>query len=216
METAIIQPANFIKIESEPILQADSQPTFVVAVALTRVAVLWLGESRALAPRLLGQAVLLSGFVALGLIASPVADPDAPLFIAAGLAGVLEMGVQNSAGRLILADLAPTTIMTGNTTKIVIDLVDRQRADPEARLTARARPGRMAPAVIAFAGGAIAGGFALATVSFWCLLVPFAVLIALAASRPAGDRASAPRRFRDMAASELRAGTTAMSGRDWT
>lgn len=160
-------------------------PVFVLAVALTRLAVLALGETRAFRPLLLGQAALLGGFLILGLQAAPIADPDAPLVIAAGLAGVMSMGVQNAAGRLILSELAPTTIMTGNTTQIVIDLVDRWRGPGEARQQADGRLRKMVPAVLMFAGGAVAGAFALSAWSFWCLIAPMSVLTTLAI-RPQG------------------------------
>lgn len=158
-------------------------PVFVISVALTRVAILALGETRALRPLLIAQAGLLGGFLVLGLRASPLVDPDALLVIATGLVGVIAMGVQNAAGRLLLSDLAPTTIMTGNTTQIVIDLVDRFRSDADAKAAARKRLVKMGPAVMAFAGGAVAGAFALAAWSFWCLGIPIAVLLALAARR---------------------------------
>lgn len=165
-------------------------PVFILSVALTRIAVLALGEGRALRPLLIVQALLLGGFLALGLMAAPATDPDAGPVIAAGLAGVMAMGVQNALGRLILADLAPTTIMTGNTTQIIIDLVDRWRGDAEARLAARRRLAKMTPAVLVFAIGAVAGGFALAAWSFWCLGVPIAVLVALAARPTKRDAAA--------------------------
>lgn len=162
-------------------------PVFMLAVALTRLAVLGIGAPMALRPLLIGQAALLGGFLGLGLLAAPIVDPDAPIVILAGLVGVVAMGVQNAAGRLILSDLAPTTIMTGNTTQIVIDLVDRWRGDADERSAASRRLAKMAPAVAAFAIGAVSGAFALASLSFWCLLVPIGVLLALVLLHDAGE-----------------------------
>lgn len=156
-------------------------PVFVLAVALTRVIVLAVGEEAVFRPLLLGQTALLGLFLALGLLAAPVVDPDAPLAIAAGLCGVLAMGVQNAAGRLILTDLAPTTIMTGNTTQIVIDLVDRWRGAAGGNQAADLRLRKMGPAVLAFAGGAVAAAFGFAYFSFACLAVPIVLPIVLAA-----------------------------------
>ncbi len=48
----------------------------------------------------------------------------------AGMLAVIAMGIQNALSRTTLADLGPTTIMTGNTTQIVIDLVDLRRPAP--------------------------------------------------------------------------------------
>ena len=42
----------------------------------------------------------------------------------AGLLLAAAMGVQNATGRLVLASQAPTTVMTGNVTQLVIDAVD--------------------------------------------------------------------------------------------
>jgi uncharacterized membrane protein YoaK (UPF0700 family) len=164
-------------------------PVFILAVAMTRLAVLGIGSDKALRPLLLGQASFLGGFLTLGLMAAPVENPDAPIVIAAGLAGVAAMGIQNAVGRLILSDLAPTTIMTGNTTQIVIDLVDRWRGGTDARTAARLRLVKMLPPLLAFAVGAIAGAFALAIWSFWCLLVPIVLLTSLVAvsGKPVGS-----------------------------
>jgi uncharacterized membrane protein YoaK (UPF0700 family) len=93
-------------------------PAFIGAVALTRLIVLSLERRNRdpLAPLLLLQCVLLGGFASLGWMATPILSADESLAIWAGLAGVAATGVQNAAARLVLASLAPTTVMTGNVT----------------------------------------------------------------------------------------------------
>jgi uncharacterized membrane protein YoaK (UPF0700 family) len=49
-----------------------------------------------------------------------------------------------------------------------------------AKAAARARLGKMLPAIHAFAAGAIAGAIAYRHVGFWALLLPFAALVWLA------------------------------------
>jgi uncharacterized membrane protein YoaK (UPF0700 family) len=156
-------------------------PTFVLLVAAAR---LWVRRQERLgrAARtalLLAQIVLLGGFLASGLRATPVTDPDAAWAVAAGLLGVAAMAVQNAAARLVFAELAPTTVMTGNVTQAVIDLVDLLCGGAPPAI--RARFGKMLPAVLAFAVGACGGGLAIANLGFLCLLCPIAALIAVIA-----------------------------------
>jgi len=114
-----------------------------------------------------------------GWRAQPVVDTNAPWALATGLLMAAAMGVQNAAGRLAFAALAPTTVMTGNVTQLVIDLVDpgARRCGPG---RPRAHPKFLWP-VVAFAIGAIGGAFAYLVASFWALALPLALLIAMAA-----------------------------------
>ncbi|WP_423199057.1 MULTISPECIES: YoaK family protein [unclassified Cupriavidus] len=158
-------------------------PTFVLAVACTRRAETALTRRGAPVATilLLAQCVLLVGFMAAGLAAVPLTDPAASRVVVCGLLGVMAMGIQNATSRTLLAEAGPTTIMTGNTTQIVIDLVDLPSAAPEARAAIRRRLRKMVPAVAGFAAGAIAGALAYAHWSFWSVLVPTVLLVWLAA-----------------------------------
>lgn len=153
-------------------------PMFVVAVAITRLVAVAL-ERRGvdpLTPLILAQMVFLAGFLGLGLAARPIEDPESLLTVLAAMAAVTAMGIQNAAARTLLASLPPTTIMTGNTTQVVIDLVDLARGDPELAGPARRRLGQMLPILLAFALGTILGALGYAWWSFWCLMAPIAVL----------------------------------------
>lgn len=128
------------------------------------------------------QAVLLTGFMAAGVLAAPITDSDAPLTIACGLLGAAAMGVQNAHGRLTARSVVANTVMTGNVTQAVIDVFDLlfSPGDQKARHAARSRLMRTLPPVAGFAigAGAGAGGYLLA--SFWALLLPLAALCVLA------------------------------------
>ena len=87
------------------------------------------------------------------------------------------MGVQNAAARLAWEALGPTTVMTGNVTQVVIDLVDVVR---EGAVVARARVPKLALPILGFALGAISGAIAYDALRFWGLLVPLVLLAALA------------------------------------
>jgi uncharacterized membrane protein YoaK (UPF0700 family) len=162
-------------------------PIFIVMVALTRLFVLHY-EKRGQSPwreMLLAQAALLACFMIAGGLTAPHEDPNELGPVLAGLLGVAAMAVQNAGSRLILANHGPTTMMTGNTTQAVIDLVDLLRGLPEEYPQARKL---LVPAILAFTAGALLGAYAYVTFSFWCLIIPIVALLAVAwmvAAKPA-------------------------------
>ncbi len=84
------------------------------------------------------------------------------------------MGVQNAASRLIWTELAPTTVMTGNVTQIVIDLVDILRGSAATGTTARLW--KFLWPVLAFGVGAVMGAFAYLYTGFFALALPVLIL----------------------------------------
>ncbi|HET7063166.1 MAG TPA: YoaK family protein [Rudaea sp.] len=174
---------NFVLIgdslaESRPGIYAKllAFPAFMIVVAITRFYLLHC-ERRQRDPTrslLVAQVTFLALFLATGVIASPIRDADAPFVILIGIFGVTAMAIQNVASRTVFAAYAPTTIMTGNVTQVVMDLVELPlRADAA---QAKARLHKMIPPVIGFAAGAIASGLAVAWVGFWALLCPLLVM----------------------------------------
>jgi uncharacterized membrane protein YoaK (UPF0700 family) len=154
-------------------------PMFAVGVAFTRLLVLYHERRGWAAARtlLLIEAAMLAVFMLSGVAVSPVIDPDALAPILVGMAGVFAMAIQNAASRLVFAAQAPTTVMTGNSTQVVIDLIDMRHVDPDLRAKAVKRLRLMLPSVLAFAAGAVAGAYGYLFASFWCLLVPIAGLL---------------------------------------
>lgn len=158
--------------------------SFVAAVACTRLYILWL-ERKQCAPlrSVLGlQLVLLTGFMLIGAAALPLTAPDTPLALLAGATGAAAMGVQNAAARLLLQSLTPTTVMTGNVTQLVIDLVDLARGGDD---TVRKRCVKFLWPILAFGVGAVGGAFAYLYAGFFGLLLPMAMLVWLMAAAPA-------------------------------
>ncbi|MBA5637903.1 DUF1275 domain-containing protein [Duganella sp. LX20W] len=155
-------------------------PVFIAFVALTRMLVLrWQrdgGPARALHRCLLLQLALLLAGTGLGWLASPVERPGAPLTLATGMACAAAMAVQNAYGKLLLGREAATTVMTGNVTQLVIELVDAVRGD----MAARARAAGLLWPALAFAAGAVCGAWAFVLAGFGGLLAPCAILLALA------------------------------------
>jgi uncharacterized membrane protein YoaK (UPF0700 family) len=128
---------------------------------------------------LLLQCVMLGAGLLAGVSARPSALPHDHWSIVAGILVAAAMGVQNAAARLTWGTLSPTTVMTGNVTQVVIDLVDVLRGD---KGDARARVPKLAWPILAFALGAICGAFAYDALRFWGLFLPLTLLALLAAS----------------------------------
>ncbi|MFZ6644090.1 YoaK family protein [Undibacterium sp. TJN25] len=174
---------NFVLIGSElarpshgVLIKFLAFPAFVGAVALTRMIVIWLERSGKAPLRTLFavQVSFLTAFMLLGYFALPIQDTEALIVLLAGMSGAAAMGVQNAASRLALSDIAPTTVMTGNVTQLVIDLVDILRGSADTAV--RGRITKFLWPIVAFGVGAIGGAFAYVHLQFWALLLPIVIL----------------------------------------
>lgn len=155
-------------------------PAFIAAVAATRLLIVWLERIKqgALFYALLLQLLLLIGFMVFGCLGMPTDDADAPLVLVAGILGAAAMGVQNAYVKLLLSTMAPSTVMTGNVTQLVIDLVDIARGDGDDAL--KARCSKFFWPIVAFGLGAIAAAFVYKMIGFIGLLLPCFILLWLA------------------------------------
>jgi uncharacterized membrane protein YoaK (UPF0700 family) len=150
-------------------------PVFILVAAATSL-FLQRSAARRCDPTfgLLGaQTIFLTAFMAFAVRASPILSGDQPLAVLAGLVGVAAMAIQNVASRTALAELAPTTVMTGNVTQLVLDLMALTYV-PVDRTAVVTRIKKTAPPLFGFSVGAIAGGLIFSEFGFWCLAPPIA------------------------------------------
>ncbi|OON62869.1 hypothetical protein B0920_05405 [Massilia sp. KIM] len=162
--------------QTPSLLKLLAFPAFILGVAAARLLVAYCeGHGRpAVKPSYLLQALLLAGFMACGMLAEPVGDSVGAFAMAAGLLGAAAMGAHSAASKLLLTHLAPTSMMTGNVTQLVIDGVDQLRGAGDA--ATRARCGKFFWPVLAFALGCVAAAFAYLAFGFVALAVPLAIL----------------------------------------
>jgi uncharacterized membrane protein YoaK (UPF0700 family) len=161
-------------------------PAFIAGVAAARVLVVLVErrQAPALRPALLLQLVLLLGFMGFGIAATPVGSEAGALAMAAGLLGAAAMGAHSATSRLLLAHLAPTSMMTGNVTQIVIDSVDLLRGATDPGL--KARFAKFFWPLASFALGCVAAAFGYHRFGFAALVLPVLILLGLLAlERPA-------------------------------
>lgn len=116
-------------------------------------------------------------------------DPDGWPLIVTGMLIVIAMAIQNAAHRVHLGSAPPSTLMTGTTTQIMIDLACLLQGTVKDSVEAsRDRLRRLTVAVLSFALGC--GFAALFYIYFgmWCFIVPpiFAVagIVALTLEQP--------------------------------
>jgi uncharacterized membrane protein YoaK (UPF0700 family) len=171
LAVALAEPAH-----SSPPLKLLAFPAFIFGVAAARLLVAAC-ERRGVAatkPAYSLQLVLLLGFMVFGMLAEPLGTTATGQAIAAGMLGAAAMGAHSAASKLLLTHLAPTSMMTGNVTQLVIDMVDRVRGTADAG--APARCAKFFWTVLAFALGCAAAAFAYLAVGFVALAVPVAIL----------------------------------------
>jgi uncharacterized membrane protein YoaK (UPF0700 family) len=119
------------------------------------------------------KVVLLTLSAVLAITLGPFESGDGWAALLTGMALVAAMAIQNAIHRIHMGALPPTTIMTGNTIQIMIDLADLMRGVPaEARGTIRLRLSRMSSSVTAFAMGCAAAALLYAKQGIWCFAIP--------------------------------------------
>ncbi|MBB6485552.1 YoaK family protein [Rhizobium lusitanum] len=109
----------------------------------------------------------------LALRFGPFGDGDGWQAILTGMILVAAMAIQTTAHRIHLGSTPPTTMMTGTTTQIMIDIADLLRgAKPEEKAAMKARLARMGAAVGGFALGCAVAAALFLLVGMACFLVP--------------------------------------------
>src|SRR5450830_1181298 len=154
-------------------------PAFIAGVAGARLLIVAVqrhnGPALALAWGL--QWLLLAGFMVCGLLATPVGTSASSAAMTAGLLGTAAMGVHSAMSRLLLAHLAPTSMMTGNVTQLVIDSIDVWRGAADAGTAERCK--KFFWTILAFGIGSIVAAFAYHAIGFAALAMPLLILLML-------------------------------------
>jgi uncharacterized membrane protein YoaK (UPF0700 family) len=182
--------AAMVQGTSGAVTKLSALPVFCLVVVLSRLLSYTL-QSRAL-PVLRTLIALKLLLLALGawlaIRFGPFPDGDAWAAFATGMVLVAAMAIQNAAHRIHLASDPPSTLMTGTTTQIMIDLADLLHDVPaEMKAAARARLGKMSVSVAAFALGCAAAALFYKLDETWCFIVPPLLACATLALSGAGQ-----------------------------
>jgi uncharacterized membrane protein YoaK (UPF0700 family) len=150
-------------------------PVFCIVVIATRLlsSALSRGERPALNFLLGLKVILLVAGAALAIHFGPFGNGDASQAVVTGMVLVAAMAIQNAAHRIHLGSAPPSTLMTGTTTQIMIDLADMLQAP---RPDNGGRPGPrllgMSANIAVFAAGCAAAALLYARVGVWCFVMP--------------------------------------------
>ena len=150
-------------------------PVFCIVVFGTRLLTPWLTawglpELRTL---LWLKLVLLAAGAAMAIWIGPGRQGSEPAVVVTGMLLVAAMAIQNAVSRIHLGASPPTTLMTGTTTQMMIDIADLLRGPaPEARAAATARLAKMGINVGAFAAGCAAGAILYSLFKMGCFVAP--------------------------------------------
>ena len=164
-------------------------PVFCVAILISRSIMLRLAasEHRAMRTMLVVKVLLFALAAAIAINHGPFDVPDSSALIVTGMLLVAAMAIQNGIHRVHLKDAPPTTLMTGTTTQIMLDLAllmsPQAKEDPA---VIKARMVRFLIAVVVFALGCALAAGAYVLVGLWGYLLPPLVALAILAvhSRP--------------------------------
>jgi uncharacterized membrane protein YoaK (UPF0700 family) len=149
-------------------------PVFCAVVIATRLlGSLLLARHKAALQTLLRVEVLL--LIAGGVLATrlgPFHDGDSWQAVLTGMVLVAAMAVQNALHRMHLGSVPPSTLMTGTTTQIMIDMADLIYATPAMQNRSGSKLGPMALNVVVFALGCGTAALLFLRFGVWCFVVP--------------------------------------------
>jgi uncharacterized membrane protein YoaK (UPF0700 family) len=180
----VILAAHLVSGGTAAVAPMLSVPVFTLALGLTKLLASGLEAigRTSLAPLLLLQLLLLTGFLVLCVSTGPHFDPDAPIAILAGMFGVSAMAVQNALVQISLKGAPSTAVMTTNITHFMMDAGEVVLGrEPAEVAKARSRANSTWPAILGFAVGCGLGAACEAAIGLTSLALPTGLaLLALA------------------------------------
>ncbi|WP_199100607.1 YoaK family protein [Dyella sp. ASV21] len=122
---------------------------------------------------LLVKLLLFVAAAALALYHGPFGQGDSLIATLTGMTLVAAMAIQNAVHRVHLGNWPPSTLMTGTTTQIMLDVADCMHGiSAEQRAVVKGRLLRMSAAVLTFALGCALAALLYAFTGMWCFVVP--------------------------------------------
>jgi uncharacterized membrane protein YoaK (UPF0700 family) len=187
--------ASFVDQEEESTLTRLLMiPVFMMSVALTSLLARFARRRQwpVFAVLLTAEAIALTIFLIVSATLTPalILDVQEEYIFPIGMSGVVAMAIQNTLMKeaRVFKSYIPTTVMTGNTTQLTIDLVQLigakfssgEQAEQDAA-EAWERISRYLPVIIGFAIGGVAAAFLIfVSESWWTLIFPTIIVTVLA------------------------------------
>ena len=166
-------------------------PVFCAVVMAVRLLSSLLSKHlRAVFEVMLGiKIVLLIAGAALAVKFGPFHDGDSWKAIVTGMVLVAAMAIQNAIHRIYLGSAPPSTLMTGTTTQIMLDVADKIYTQKETEAKSGSRLAQMSTNILVFATGCGVAALFYTRYGIWCFLLP-PVLAGLSLTVSLVDRVS--------------------------
>jgi uncharacterized membrane protein YoaK (UPF0700 family) len=117
--------------------------------------------------------ILLVVAATLAIAYGPFADGNSTTATATGMILVAAMAIQNAVHRVHLAKSPPTTLMTGTSTQMMLDIADLIKGvSKEEGATLRVRLATMSASVGSFAAGCALGALAILWLKMFAFIIP--------------------------------------------
>ncbi|WER47499.1 YoaK family protein [Cupriavidus sp. WKF15] len=175
----VLAGAAFVKGGAGLWVKLGAIPLFIVTVMLAKMWIDRCSQShKTLGWLFVAEAVFLSGFMLAGLYFDPLLDPGAGELALTGGLGLMALAIRNTASKTLIKHISPSTMMTGNTTQLGIDLSNFVRTLSREHGMAVLKSGSI---VAGFVAGAFLGAVLYMRIGFWSVL-PFMMVTLYLAS----------------------------------
>ncbi len=186
--TLIVLATEVVQTDGEFVTKIVVTVSFIASLFVWVLLIQHLFDRRNLRTILLAtEAILLALYMICGVLLSPLSGADSAETIVLAIVAVLAMSLQNAVMVLILHAHMPTTIMTGNLTRFIINTIDffglgktDAPHDREAIFKTRRQLRHYSFVLGAFLVGALAGAYGYVQWGFLVLACPVLLLLALA------------------------------------
>ncbi|MDN5433562.1 MAG: DUF1275 domain-containing protein [Acinetobacter sp.] len=140
-------------------------PLFILTVAITKY---WIDRSvqkhTTLSYLFLGEAIFLIGFMLAGLYFEPFKDANSVTVAITGGLGLIALAIRNTSSKTLIKHISPSTMMTGNTTQLGIDISNYLRDRNHSNMQKLQHSFSI---VVGFVIGAFLGAFLYVYLDFW-------------------------------------------------
>lgn len=161
----VLAGAGWLKSSDGIWIKLGAIPLFILTVAVTKMMIdRSQTQHRTIAWLFLAESIFLLAFMCAGLYFEPFTDAGSlTVALTAGL-GLIALAIRNTSSKTVIKNYSPSTMMTGNTTQLGIDLANFVKQRELVHLTSLLKS---ASIVLGFVFGAFMGALLYLHFSFW-------------------------------------------------
>lgn len=182
----VVAISNLIHHEPGVASKLIALPLFIVIAALVTGFIEAYGQAKKfLSMWLFFEAVFLASFMFAAILIFPQTAVNSLSYISSAMLAICSMAIHNTLLRTYMTRSPPCTVMTGNLTQLIVDIVSctrgwRKAYSVESRSKARQGVKRHGNVFIGFLVGGVVAAVGYTLFSFWVLWIPILLLIFMA------------------------------------